>query len=91
MCPGPFTSRLFLVEYAPMLTPHARVAELVDAVDSKSIGREVVRVQVSPWAPFPDHRPWPDDISHWRGHRPLTQSIEASMPSTDTSTRQKTP
>ena len=48
---APFTYRLILVEYAPMLVPRARVAELVDAVDSKSIGREVVRVQVSPRAP----------------------------------------
>ncbi len=57
VCRAPFTYRLILVEYAPMLVPRARVAELVDAVDSKSIGREVVRVQVSPRAPLPFQGP----------------------------------
>ena len=28
----------------------AQVAELVDAIDSKSIGGNIMRVQVSPWA-----------------------------------------
>jgi hypothetical protein len=28
----------------------AQVAELVDAIDSKSIGSNTMRVQVSPWA-----------------------------------------
>ena len=35
----------------------ARVAELVDAVDLKSIGRKVVRVQVPPRAPSPLYHP----------------------------------
>ena len=36
--------------------PLARVAELADAEDSKSSGREVVRVQVPPRAPPLRHR-----------------------------------
>ena len=40
-----------VVEYPAFGDPAARVAELVDAVDSKSIVREDVRVQVSPRAP----------------------------------------
>ena len=37
----------------PLVAPNGRMAELVDAIDSKSVGRKVVRVQV-PLCP-PNH------------------------------------
>ena len=38
-----------MLEVQILLSLYGRVAELVDATDSKSVARKGVRVQVSPW------------------------------------------